>query len=323
MIDDNLIKRKVKMSCSKIYENYKLIRDIDLCTGIDFEKSGILRTDREKQSVTFIYTKKGEINYKDLFASLGHIEQTNQGVRLVADINKDYYNSEWLCNLFTKDMFSPNEIDIVYLDFKLEGKVWFVIRFANEPYREKEVEAYNKKTRIGNLQSNRKIKGVDYGFSRCGIIYSEWISEPANSHKKFENYSTYESVELTINNKQNYILLGKEKFTTNGVKLINTGRVGITLGVYSICGDTALIKSFGYGSSEGYLYLKPLQLDQKAAKVFVLGNYDVKKLQYQDTNGIWHDCAGEISSLYKNQKLILRVGMTNGDKIYKIIITEA
>lgn len=321
----SILKRQLQSYCKEVYEKYNVVKEIDFNEDIDVEKSGVYFFDDEEKILRFMFQKKGEISSKDFFTTLGKKEETIQGVKLIPTENKDYCKSEWINCFLIEKKFNKAENDIFYFEFNIHEKGSFIIRFSNEYYGSKIIDAYNKKTNAGNLKSESKSKVVDYYFVNNRLASMEWSGLGLYYEEYLEYKYDTKFIRFVVNNKEKYILLGDEKLKTKGLDYINDEHISIIIAGSSIYGEdidyAALIKSFDYGSSQGYLYLKPFKLDEKKVKVLILGNRDIKVQQYLKLDSKWVNVNKEIE-FAQQEEIRLRVDMNSGDIIYKIIIIE-
>lgn len=321
-----ILKRQLESYCKEIYQKFNVIKEIDFKKDIDATQSDEYIYD-ENGFISFLLQKKGELKSENYITLLGKKENVD-GIKIIPTENSDY-NLPFLTALFQIDKYLDKElVDIFYMDIELKKNTTFLIRFSNEYYIEKSHKAQKMRKLPNQMFYHDKSKVLDCLFIRQCIKCMAWSglgrlkneSEPYLTHRFKSNKIRY-----MMDFKNEVGVINGKKLKIKNLDFLQTNNIYINIASQNLDNKkidySTSIKSFIYGSSEGYLYLKSFKIQSRRTQLLILGNSDIKIEQYLDGISKWVDLKSN-NRLFVENDVRIRIKLKSRDKIYKIVVLE-
>ncbi|MCX7748450.1 MAG: hypothetical protein N2645_16420 [Clostridia bacterium] len=316
----------------ELKEKHQILKEIDFKCDIDNLNSGKYTIYSNKEILQFLYQPVKYINLSDHVVSYGDVLDTPEYLELLPTDN--YYTSQnnykSTVGVF-KDSIYSQEVNFIHIQFDLRENKYMM--FSLVPRSLYEV-LLNFKAGIatwGDIQRGGKEKG---NISVRNVFFNNYLyigkydgDEEITQDQISVPIKLDDIKDYFINLKQGYFMYNLSKKEIYTQDLLLNGEMYLFFGCHINAEDPEVknksvkIKGITYGSVEGYIYLKEINLIGAKASVFAYYDGDICIQYLSNDKKQWKNVEQNTCLKDVSGSLNLRIRMNTLSKLYKLFIT--
>lgn len=315
---------KVNTIKGQLIKDYKVLKEIDFSDDIDADSSDKFHVNTKEGYLEFLMGIKEKIRFEDFTVLLGESVNSSQGVEMLP-IPANHVNLPYKrCMMLVNKIFDLKQFNCIYLDFNNIKSMRMLVILGNKRY-------FNIINRINEYGSTvwEKVNSIDVKtLSYCIDENKTYLTKNDGAKKNIAGLTEVPPLKEQANffiNCRKYTMLNGAKITCNYPYLFEDGYYCLNL-ICDMIGDLKVerntcINNLLLGVEEGFLYLKPLKINEDETEVFTIcsGKPIIQYFLHEENK--WIDLVGNIKLKY-DKELAVRVKMKGGERIYSILLLK-
>ncbi|NLJ89030.1 MAG: hypothetical protein GX327_09730 [Epulopiscium sp.] len=318
----------------EIIKNHKNVYVVDFEKDIYIDKSDYYELNEEENCLTFLYQEIKELKPEDFYVVTGAIQPMKDGFKLASLSDpKNMATEQQRALVISKDPIVLNTNDSLYIAYERNVNTIYM-SLVSKYFYEQTMRLHNKEINfeewLATTQTrNESIRIINELHKNRFVFYEKKGNQQAtpdnisifNNQQELKYLINFAERYILMSNRKKHILLNNTNQNTNQ----NINDLYYLCFIYhpSVELNKANIKNLKLTKSQGYVYLKQIENfgnRESRKKIIMFFSGDVKLQYYLDKKDLWEQI--EDTMIEVKDVLQLRLAMSSGSKVYKLIVYE-